>query len=76
MHIFLRKIYTSGRFCLHFGLVLVRFEIVLKSSLAFLLTGELWTERVMLYYVENVPGAWLQKENIKSVVIDETLGFH
>ena len=28
----------------------------------------------MLYYVENVPGAWLDQANIKSVVIDETLG--
>ena len=48
---------------------------VLKTFLKpVLVLGELWTERVMLYYVENVPGAWLKKENIKSVVIDETLG--
>ena len=28
----------------------------------------------MLYYVENVPGAWLDKANIMSVVIDEKPG--
>ena len=37
-------------------------------------SGELWTERVMLYYVENVPGAWANKANIKSVLIGEKFG--
>ena len=36
--------------------------------------GELWTERVMLYYVENIPGAWANKANIKSVLIGEKFG--
>jgi hypothetical protein len=40
----------------------------------FPVAGELWTERVMLYYVDNVAGAWLDKGNIKSVVIDEKPG--
>ena len=30
-----------------------------------IVTSELWSERVMLYYVENTPGAWAQPENIK-----------
>ena len=38
------------------------------------MTGELWTQRVMLYYVENVPGAWSYPENIGSVVIASNLG--
>ena len=37
-------------------------------------SGELWTERVMLYYVEDVPGAWSDSSNIKSVVVDENCG--
>ena len=28
----------------------------------------------MLYYVENVPGAWSNPANIKSVVIDDEVG--
>jgi hypothetical protein len=39
-----------------------------------ILAGELWTQRVMLYYVENVPGAWSYPENIGSVVIASNLG--
>ncbi len=39
-----------------------------------LVTGELWTERIMIYYVEDLPGAWSRPENIKSVVIDEQCG--
>jgi hypothetical protein len=30
-----------------------------------LVMGELWSERIMLYYVENVPGAWARPANIK-----------
>jgi hypothetical protein len=30
-----------------------------------LVLGELWSERIMLYYVENVPGAWARPANIK-----------
>jgi hypothetical protein len=38
-------------------------------------TGELWSERVMLYFVEaEVEGAWSRPENIQSVVIDDTQG--
>jgi len=40
----------------------------------FIVKGELWTERIMLYYVPNIPGAWLDSNNIKSVVIDENPG--
>ena len=39
-----------------------------------LLTGELWTERIVIYYVENTPGAWAQPRNIKSIVVDEAPG--
>jgi len=39
-----------------------------------IVTGELWNERVMLYYVENIPGAWADPENIKSVVVDAAPG--
>lgn len=28
----------------------------------------------MLYYVPNIPGAWLDTDNIKSVVIDSNPG--
>ena len=27
--------------------------------------GELWSERVMIYYVENTPGAWANPTNIR-----------
>jgi hypothetical protein len=30
-----------------------------------LLSGELWSEHVMLYYVENKPGAWARPQDIK-----------
>ena len=30
-----------------------------------IVTSELWSERVMLYYVENIPGAWAKPANIK-----------
>jgi hypothetical protein len=30
-----------------------------------LVMGELWSERIMLYYVENSPGAWARPTNIK-----------
>ena len=39
-----------------------------------IVTGELWTERIMIYYVENLPGAWGQHGNIKSVVVDPSPG--
>jgi len=39
-----------------------------------LVTGELWTERIMLYYVENTPGAWANPANIQSLVIDDNPG--
>ena len=45
-----------------------------RYTLYLILTAELWTERVMLYYVEDVPGAWSYTENIKSVVIDSDVG--
>jgi len=38
-----------------------------------ILTSELWSERVMLYFVENVPGAWDSQE-IRSVVVDSAPG--
>merc|ERR1711934_173535 len=37
-------------------------------------TGELWNERIMLYYVENSPGAWSVPSNIHSVVVDAAPG--
>ena len=45
-----------------------------RKTVNLILTGELWTQRVMLYYVENVPGAWSYPENIGSVVIASNLG--
>merc|ERR1711872_1019 len=39
-----------------------------------IVTGELWNERIMLYYVENTPGAWSVPSNIKSVVVDAAPG--
>jgi hypothetical protein len=30
-----------------------------------MLSGELWSEHVMLYYVENKPGAWARPVDIK-----------
>jgi len=39
-----------------------------------ILAGELWTERIMLYYVENNPGAWAEPSNIHPLVVDATPG--
>merc|ERR1712156_1321438 len=39
-----------------------------------IVTGELWNERIMLYYVENTPGAWSVPSNINSVVVDAAPG--
>jgi len=39
-----------------------------------LVTGELWTERIMMYYVPNIPGAWAVPSNIKSIVVDDAPG--
>merc|ERR1739838_467761 len=39
-----------------------------------IVTGELWTERIMIYYVINEPGAWVVPTNIKSMVIDDAPG--
>ena len=36
--------------------------------------GELWTNRVMMYYVWDKPGAWSDPANIQSVVIDPDCG--
>ena len=36
--------------------------------------GELWTNRVMLYYVWDKPGAWSDPANIQSVVVDPYCG--
>ena len=35
-----------------------------------IVTAELWTERVMVYYVVNEPGAWANPANIQSMVVD------
>lgn len=39
-----------------------------------IVTSELWSERIMLYFVENTPGAWANPANIKSVVVDDAPG--
>lgn len=39
-----------------------------------LVCGELWSERVMLYYVENTPGAWADPTKIYSFVLDNEPG--
>jgi len=39
-----------------------------------IVTGELWTNRVMLYYVWDKPGAWSDPANIQSVVVDPYCG--
>ena len=39
-----------------------------------IVTGELWTERIMIYYVINEPGAWAVPSNIKSMVVDAAPG--
>ena len=35
-----------------------------------IVTAELWTERVMIYYVVNEPGAWANPANMQSMVVD------
>eukprot|EP00095_Tigriopus_kingsejongensis_P007119 maker-scaffold303_size215788-snap-gene-1.16 protein:Tk07119 transcript:maker-scaffold303_size215788-snap-gene-1.16-mRNA-1 annotation:"hypothetical protein DAPPUDRAFT_229131" len=56
--------------------VYLQFEKLEAEGTTFdvLVTGELWTERIMLYYVEDVPGAWSDPANIQSVVVDEKPG--
>jgi len=41
-----------------------------------IVTGELWNERIMLYYVENLAGSggWGNPHNIQSVVVDAAPG--
>ena len=39
-----------------------------------IVTAELWTERVMIYYVVDGPGAWAQPGQVKSMVIDTGVG--
>lgn len=39
-----------------------------------IVTGELWTERIMLYYVPNQPGMWANPKNIQSMVVDPAPG--
>jgi len=39
-----------------------------------IVTAELWTERVMIYYVVNEPGAWANPANIQSMVVDTGVG--
>jgi hypothetical protein len=39
-----------------------------------LVAGELWSERVVIYFVEDVPGAWADPANIRSNVVDDTQG--
>ena len=47
---------------------------MLLNTQFMLFSGELWTERIMLYYVEDNPGAWSEPSNIRSVVIDAECG--
>lgn len=49
---------------------------LVKDGVTFsvIVTGELWTERIMLYYVQDEPGAWSNPDNIGSVVIDAECG--
>ena len=39
-----------------------------------IVTAELWTERVMIYFVVNEPGAWGHPNNVQSMVIDTGVG--
>ncbi len=39
-----------------------------------LVTSELWTGRVMLYYVEKATGAWANPVNIRSTIVDPAVG--
>jgi len=36
--------------------------------------AELWTERIMLYYVDNNPGAWGHPNGVKSLEVDTGVG--
>ena len=36
--------------------------------------GELWSERIVIYFVEDVPGAWMDPANIQTNVIDDDPG--
>ena len=49
----------------------------LYTLIVFLLLNilaELWTHRIMLYYVEQKDGAWLVPENIGQTVIETVPG--
>ena len=39
-----------------------------------IVTAELWTERVMIYFVVNEPGAWGHPGNVQSMVVDTGVG--
>ena len=64
------SVIVTGRYC-H----LIQFQISTYIVIfIFPLIAELWSERLMLYYVEDVPGAWGYPENIHSIVIDSDIG--
>merc|ERR1711892_64411 len=44
------------------------------AEFSVIVTGELWTERIMLYYVPNEVGAWANPANIQSIVVDDAPG--
>ena len=37
---------------------MIRIAVFKRQLFTYFVSSELWSERVMLYYVENVPGAW------------------
>ena len=39
-----------------------------------IVTAELWTERIMLYYVDTAPGAWGHPNGVQSIVVDTGVG--
>ena len=39
-----------------------------------IVTAELWTERIMLYYVDNAPGMWGHPTAVQSLVVDTGVG--
>merc|ERR1719400_2038675 len=39
-----------------------------------IVTAELWTERVMIYFVDNEAGAWGHPNNVQSMVVDTGVG--
>ena len=49
-----------------------KYHTVVNATFHF--PAELWSERIMLYYVEAGPGAWLDPFFIKSVVLDTEQG--